>query len=181
MCNRCATCNKPLNWVEEKPVDLLSNAQLAVKAQGHLMISGGFTLDEFGDSITGDLWAVSVEGKEQKYSFFPSLQLIENYLEKHGDRCGAYFGGWKDDDGTYYLDHTIVFQHKHTAVHEAKRNHQKAIFHLETKELFEIEEAEKEQDEGGRRELVKQLCDEYGPQVIMADLDLYLAAAGEGT
>lgn len=125
----------------------LSNDRLAVIAQKFLMENNGFTLDEYGNSITGDLWAVSVEGKEQKYNYLPSLQLIENYLQASKWLCAerwppaAYLGGWQDDDGTYYLDHTLVFKHKHTAAHEARRNSQKAIFHLGTRETFQIEVA----------------------------------------
>lgn len=119
----------------------LSNDRLAVIAQKFLMESNGFTLDEYGNSITGDLWAVSVEGKEQKYNYLPSLQLIENYLLSHPLDGAAYFGGWVDDDGVHYLDHTIVFVHKHTAANEARRQKQKAIFHLGTRETFQIEVA----------------------------------------
>lgn len=164
-----------------KTMNPLPNKKLALTAQRLLFRNGGFTLDEFGNSITGDLWAVSVKGKEQQYSYLPSLQLIENYLLKHGRmNGGAYFGGWRDDDGVYYLDHTLTFCYKHTAVNEARRQHQKAIFHLGRKETFQLGEAFRQLSDPQqaeiqtRRDLVRQLCDEYNPYVILADVGLYL-------
>lgn len=115
----------------------MSNYQLAVIAQRLLLEDGGFTLDEFGNQPGEDFWAVSVKGKEQRFTFLPSLQQIEAYLQKHGDEA-SYFGGWCDDNGVYYLDCTLLFYHKHTAVHEAIRNKQKAIYNLATGETFTI-------------------------------------------
>lgn len=156
----------------------LLNYQLAIIAQKLLLENGGFTLDEFGNSIIGDLWAVSISGKEQHFEYLPSVQQIETYLLKYPLGHTAYFGGWMDDNGVYYLDHTVVFAHKHTAAHEGLRNHQKTIFHLGTKEIFELKDVPTllldeigVADRGG---LVRQLCDEYGPHVILADVGLYL-------
>ena len=75
-----------------------------------------------------------------------SLSEIEQYLLEYpildGAESDAYFGGWIDDEGTTYLDHTLLFAHKQTAIHEAIRNNQLAIFNLETKETTNVPQEE---------------------------------------
>ena len=129
---------------------MLCAAEMAVIAKKLLDENGGFTIDEYGitpGNITP--WAVSKAGKEEKYRAVDvwgvgvSLKEIEQYLLRHPilDGClegDTYFGGWIDENGVTYLDHTLLYFYKHTAIHEAIRNGQKAIFNLETKETVNI-------------------------------------------
>lgn len=117
----------------------LSPSELAYIAKGLLLHKGGFTIDEKGVSAYGDLWAVSVAGKEQRYPGSPSVDEIVAYIRKTFPLSAAHFGGWYDRaENTTYLDHTEVYCYKHTAVRTAIRNGQKAIFNLQTGEEFRI-------------------------------------------
>lgn len=119
----------------------LTIEKLAIIARNLLVTQRGFTLDEFGQSVTENLWAVSGEGKQWRCEGIPGHFDIKHYLKNHGWPFGQsiYFGGWIDEHGVCYLDHTLVFQHKHTAVQEGNRKGQKAIFNLETKELLQLD------------------------------------------
>lgn len=127
---------------------VLSNPELAMIASKLLVRHGGFTLDAHGQSVEGDLWAVSVNGREERFHCFPSIREIVDYLDQNlPSDSNAYFGGWKDDHGVCYLDHTLVFSHRHTAVHEGKRQQQKAICYLKTKEVVLLSPAPIAQEE----------------------------------
>ncbi len=135
---------------------MLCAAEMAVIAKRLLDENGGFTIDEYGitPSASEAPWAVSKAGKEQRYlwSNWPgettSLREIERYLlrypilDGHPAGASAYFGGWVDENGVTYLDHTLLFAHKQTAVHEAIQNGQLAIFNLETKETTNVSQGE---------------------------------------
>lgn len=118
----------------------LTIPELTKVAHELLVKDKGFTIDEFGEAPDlGPMWAVSVKGKERKYHLFPvpSQKQIEQYLRDRppGE---AYFGGWIDDDGTCYLDHTLLTGHKHTAIQMAIENEQRAIYNLGTGETVTI-------------------------------------------
>jgi hypothetical protein len=124
---------------------VLCPADLAVIARDLLIKNGGFTIDEYGNSAKGDFWAVAVEGKEHRCTQFgvPSLRDFEQYLLKYPiHESGEYFGGYIEADGHGFciFDHTLLFAHKHTAVHEGLRQKQDSIYHLGTGELLELEE-----------------------------------------
>ncbi len=117
---------------------VLSAAEMARIALPLLEENGGFTLDEYGTSMAGNLWAVFVEGHEFAISG-RTLVEIEQYLLSHPLLdSGDFFGGWTDDNGVCYLDHAMLFAHKNTAIFEAMRQEQKAIFNLETKETIRM-------------------------------------------
>ncbi len=125
------------------PKFALSAAEMAKIAMGLLETQGGFTLGIHGNSVEHDLWAVSVWGSEKKFLGCPSLGEIEQYLL----RCpiyltGDYFGGWIDRTGPMvksYLDHSRLYSNKHTAIMEARKQWQKAIFNLKTQETIVLE------------------------------------------
>ncbi len=123
---------------------MLCAAEMAVIAKRLLDENGGFTIDEYGitPSASEAPWAVSKAGKEVKFPGNLNFGDIERYLMRHpildGMESSAYFGGWVDESGVTYLDHTLLFAHKQTAIHEAIRNGQLAIFNLETKETINV-------------------------------------------
>ena len=124
---------------------VLCPADLAIIARDLLEKNGGFTIDEYGISSAGwDFWAVAVEGKEHRCTQFgvPPLRDFEQYLLKYPIRgSGEYFGGYLEDEGhgCCVLDHSLLFAHKRTAVHEGLRQEQDSIYHLGTGELLELE------------------------------------------
>lgn len=114
----------------------LANSELAIIARRLLLENGGFTLDKYGKQPAERLWCVAVKGKGVHYADIPSVSVIEAYLQ--ADKLDdEFFGGWFDG-GQVYLDHTLLFLHRQTAVQEAERNHQEAIYHLETGETFRL-------------------------------------------
>ena len=126
---------------------ILCAAEMAVIAKKLLDENGGFTIDEYGCTPPSSApWVVSKVGHEKWYRHEITLGEIERYILRHpildGAMSDAYFGGWSDENGITYLDHTLLFAHKHTAIHEAVRNGQKAIFNLETKETVNVSQGE---------------------------------------
>lgn len=121
----------------------LSAAEMAKIALGLLETQGGFTLGVHGNPVTYDLWAVSVDGYEKKFLGCPSLCEIEQYLLKYPIYgTGDYFGGWIDRNGPMqkcHLDHSRLYSQKHTAIMEARKQKQKAIFNLSTQETIVLE------------------------------------------
>ncbi len=127
---------------------MLCAAEMAVIAKRLLDENGGFTIDEYGitPSASEAPWAVSKAGHEHQFRDGVTLHNIEWYLLYHpildGIESSAYFGGWVDENGFTYLDHTLLFAHKQTAVHEAIRNGQRAIFNLESKKTTNVPQEE---------------------------------------
>lgn len=125
----------------------LTIPELAKVARDLLEKDKGFTIDEFGEAPDlGPMWAISMEGKKRKFTwgvFGETLEhgLIASFLQAHPPGQ-TYFGGWIDDDGTCYLDHTLLTGHKHTAIQMAIENKQKAIYNLGTGETLTIPEQE---------------------------------------
>ncbi len=121
----------------------LDHRELAIVAKGLLSQRDGFTVDEFGREAKGNLWAVAVPGNEQRFSGRPSLDEVKAYLDAHPITeykfCLPYFGGWRNaGENVTYLDHCLLWAHKHVAITEAINANQKAIFNLETKETVTI-------------------------------------------
>ncbi len=129
---------------------ILCAAEMAVIAKRLLDENRGFTIDEYGKTPSAKEapWAVSKAGYEEFFVWDNGIPLgcIERYLLRHpildGLESSAYFGGWINESGITYLDHTLLFSRKQTAVHEAIRNEQKAIFNLETRETVNIPQGE---------------------------------------
>ncbi|MCP4900006.1 MAG: hypothetical protein GY906_23810 [bacterium] len=120
-------------------MNVLTRNELALIAKVELANNGGFTLDLDGSKAVGSLWAVSVQGKEQVYPGRPSLHEVRAYLDRFPYFGGAYFGGWYDKaKNVTYLDHTLLFSQKHTAMMVARENKQKAIYNLETGETVDF-------------------------------------------
>jgi len=118
----------------------LSHRQLAIVAKGLLLSEGGFTLDEYGKSVSGNFWAVSVPGCEEKFPGQPSIDELKAYLDRHPINVG-FFGGWYHPyENIAYLDHTELYAYKSTAVQKGKEYKQKAIYHLLTGETIGLEE-----------------------------------------
>jgi hypothetical protein len=130
----------------------LNHRELALIAKSLLSRNDGFTIDEYGREAKGDLWAVSVQGKEQSFPGRPSLDEVKAYLDRfpiveveHGfclpyfGGCLPYFGGWRDaSENVTYLDHSLLWAHKHVAITEAVKANQLAIYNLKTGETFTI-------------------------------------------
>ena len=105
-----------------------------------LSADGGFTLDEFGNDATGNWWAVAKQGYEVKYPGRPSLDEVKAYLDRFPLDGSDHFGGWYDKaENETYLDHTTLWGHKHTAILEAEKAGQKAIYNLKTGETLNLE------------------------------------------
>lgn len=125
---------------------VLCPADLAVIARDLLIKNGGFTIDEYGNSAEGNFWAVAVKGKERRCAGFgpPTLEEIERYLRRWPiHESGEYFGGYyyaSNGGSRCVLDHTLLFAHKHTAVHEGLCQEQQSIYHLGTGELLDLEQ-----------------------------------------
>lgn len=118
----------------------LTNSELAVIAHRLLQENGGFTLNKYGVQPPGEFWCVAVEGKGKCFDYVPEPPEIMAYL-RNDKLDDEFFGGWLDG-GQVYLDHTLLYFHRHTAVQEGMRNHQEAIYHLGTGETFHLPKVE---------------------------------------
>ena len=69
-----------------------------------------------------------------------SIIMINSIIKKNSLVKDFYdsFGGWADNNNTYFLDLNIHFNDLQTALNIAKQNNQKAIYDIETKKVINL-------------------------------------------
>jgi hypothetical protein len=107
-----------------------------------LMLNGGSTVNLKSDTFPTKGFAVSLKGHERKVNAETMVyEDILSYVNYEADmlyRPGVCLGGWIDQ-GTLYLDLSMVVDCYLVAEKIARQNNQLAIYNLETNETIYME------------------------------------------
>lgn len=116
-------------------------AELAAELAAEVTINGGVTYD-----VTKRIamtcrhgYAVALYGAERAVEFGSDLVAeIADYLTRYGDWSGTLFGAWSDN-GTVYLDRTIIVDDLDDALDIARQNRQRAIYDMSRLETIYLD------------------------------------------